>query len=235
MMRFIRQILAVLSIGVVSLAAHATPANPQNGIDYKTLPKAVATSNTGKVEVIEFMWYDCPHCAAFDPIISAWAKKNADKIDFKQVPITFRDTFFPQQKLFYTLEAMGKTAELNPKVFKAIHADRQRVNTDKTILDFAQKQGLDKQAFLDTYNSFGVQTKARRAKQIQDMYDVDSVPMLAVGGQYITSPAMVAASLVNQPESMQQAATLQVLDYLVAKVAANEAEPAAKGAAAKKK
>lgn len=226
-MRFIRHMLAALGMGLVAATVSATPANPQDGVDYKTLAKPQATSSGNKVEVIEFMWYDCPHCAAFDPVITAWVKKQGDKIDFKQVPISFRDTFFPQQKLFYSLEAMGKKEELNPKVFQAIHAERQRVNTDKTILAFIEKQGVDKQKFLDTYNSFGVQTKARRATQLQDLYGVDSVPMVAIGGKYITSPGMVAASLANQPESMQQTATLQVLDFLVARVAAEKSKGAA--------
>ncbi len=226
-MRFIRHMLAAVSVGLIALTASATPANPQDGVDYKTLAKPQATSSGAKVEVIEFMWYDCPHCAAFDPIITGWVKKQGDKIDFKQVPISFRDTFFPQQKLFYSLEALGKKEEVNPKVFQAIHADRQRVNTDKTILAFIEKQGIDKQKFLDVYNSFGVQTKARRATQLQDLYQVDSVPMLAIGGKYITSPGLVAGSLANQPESMQQAATLQVLDYLIARTAGEQSKGAA--------
>jgi thiol:disulfide interchange protein DsbA len=226
-MRFIRHMLAAVSVGLIALSASATPANPQNGVDYKTLAKPQPTSSGAKVEVIEFMWYDCPHCAAFDPVITAWVKKQGDKIDFKQVPVSFRDTFVPQQKLFYSLEAMGKKEELNPKVFQSIHAERQRVNTDKTILTFIEKNGLDKQKFVDTYNSFGVQTKVRRATQLQELYGVDSVPMVAIGGKYITSPGLVAASLANQPESMQQAATLQVLDFLVARVAAEQNKGAA--------
>lgn len=229
-MRFIRHMLAAVSVGLIALSASATPANPQDGVDYKTLAKPQATTSGNKVEVIEFMWYDCPHCAAFDPIITAWVKKQGDKIDFKQVPVSFRDSFFPQQKLFYSLEAMGLKEQLNPKVFQAIHAQRQRVNTDKTILAFIEAQGIDKQKFQDTYNSFGVQTKARRATQLQELYQVDSVPMLAVGGKYITSPGLVAASLANQPESMQQTATLQVLDFLVARIAGEH-----KGAAPAKK
>lgn len=229
-MRFIRHMLAAVSVGLVAMTASATPANPQDGVDYKTLAKPQATSSGNKVEVIEFMWYDCPHCAAFDPVITAWVKKQGDKIDFKQVPVSFRDSFLPQQKLFYSLETLNKKEELNPKVFQAIHAERQRVNTEKTILAFIEKQGIDKQQFLNVFNSFGVQTKVNRATQLQSLYQVDSVPMLAIGGRYVTSPGMVAASLANQPESMQQAATLQVLDYLIARVAKEQN----KGAAPKK-
>ena len=97
------------------------------------------------------------------------------------------------------------------------------------------QQGIDKQKFLDLYNSFGVQTKVRRASQLQEAYKVDGVPMVAIGGLYITSPSIVGAALANQPESMQQAASLQVMDYLLTKSAAElgaaekAAEPAKNG------
>ena len=29
----------------------------------------------GKVEVVEFFWYSCPHCHAFEPKLEAWLKQ----------------------------------------------------------------------------------------------------------------------------------------------------------------
>ena len=224
-MRLFRVALAAVSLSLLAVAvsASASPSNPQNGTDYRILDQAQPTDSGKKVEITEFFWYNCPHCAAFNPSLEAWVKKQGDKIVFKQVPVAFRDSFIPQQKLFYTLEALGKTGEMNAKIFQAIHGDGQRIDTDKTILAYIEKQGIDKQKFLDTYNSFSIQTKVRRAAQLQDAYKIDGVPTLAVDGRYITSPAIAGAAMAGQPESMQQAATLQVLDHLVAKVAAEKA------------
>ncbi|EJN09755.1 thiol:disulfide interchange protein DsbA/DsbL [Herbaspirillum sp. YR522] len=233
-MRFYQQLLAAVSFGVLAMSASvnvaASPANPQVGSDYRVLEQAQPTEAAGnKVEVIEFFWFDCPHCAAWDPSLTAWVKKQGDKINFKKVPVAFRDTFVPQQKLYYALEAMGRAEELAPKIFHAIHVENQRVNTDKTILAYIEKAGVDKQKFLDLYNSFGVQTKARRAAQLQEAYKVDGVPMIAIDGRFVTSPSVVGVALANQPESMQQAAALQVMDHLVNKVAAEKSgAPAAK-------
>jgi thiol:disulfide interchange protein DsbA len=129
---------------------------------------------------------------------------------------------------------MGKADELTPGIFRAIHVEGQRINTDKTILAYIEKIGLDKQKFLDLYNSFGVQTKARRAAQLQESYKVDGVPMIAIDGRYVTSPALVGQALANQPESMQQAAALQVMDHLIAKVAAEHGSKDSKPAPKKK-
>lgn len=218
-MRFLQRLLAALSLSLLAAGASATPDNPQNGVDYRTLDKAQQTDSGKKVEVIEFFWYSCPHCSALEPALVDWVKKQDDKIAFKRVPIAFRDSMVPQQKLFYTLEAMGKLDELHHKVFNAIHVQRQRTDTDAAILDFVVKNGIDKQKFLDVYNSFGVQSKVARAKQLQQVYQVDGVPLLAVDGRYLTSPAIVGASMGNRPDAVLHAATFQVMDWLVAKSA----------------
>src|ERR1700693_766372 len=198
-MRFFKQAFVVMSLGFAALTAVASPSNPQEGTDYRVLEPAQPTDSGGKVEVTEFFWYNCPHCAAFDPALSAWVKKQGDKIVFKQVPVAFRDSFIPQQKLYYTLEAMGIADDMNKKVFRAIHVDRVAVDTDATILDFVAKQGVDKKKFGDLYNSFGVQTRVRRAAQLQEAYKVDGVPMIAIGGHFITSPLIAGAGVGDPP------------------------------------
>lgn len=228
-MRFLQHVLAALSLSLFAFGASATPSNPQNGVDYRTLEKAQQTDSGDKVEVMEFFWYGCPHCNAMEPAMVEWVKKQGDKIVLKRVPVAFRDTMVPHQKLYYTLEAMGRVDDLHPRVFQAIHMQRQSLDTDAKILDFIVKQGVDKQKFLDVYNSFGIQSKARRATQLQQAYQVDGVPLLAVEGRFLTSPAIVGAGLGNRPEPVLHAATFQVMDWLVAQVA-KEKKPAAASA-----
>jgi protein dithiol oxidoreductase (disulfide-forming) len=216
-MRFLQHLLAALSLSLLAVGASATPDKPQNGVDYRTLDKPQQTDSGKKVEVTEFFWYSCPHCNALEHELVAWVKKQGDNIVFKRVPVAFRNTMEPQQKLFYTLEAMGKFDEVHQKVFNAIHVEKRRVDTDAEILDFIVKLGIDKQKFLDVYNSFGVQSKAKRATQLMQAYQVDGVPMLAVDGRYVTSPSIAGASLGNRPEPVLHQATFQVMDWLVNK------------------
>jgi len=236
-MRFFQKVLAVaglsLSLGLVAASAGASPANPVAGTDYKGLdnPQPTDSGLGKKVEVTEFFGYFCPHCNALEPTLEEWIAKQGDKISFKRVPVDFGDPsadsktspYVAQKKLYYTLEAMGKIPEMHKKVFNAIHAQRQNLNNDAGILDFAVKQGLDKTKFLEIYNSFGVQTKVTRATQLQNAYKVDGVPMLVVDGRYVTSPSIVGANPnagKTEPELFKS--TLQVLDGLVAKVAAGK-------------
>ena len=177
------------------------------GKDFRALEKrAPVEAPAGKIEVVEFFWYSCPHCNAFEPLLSAWLKKLPPDVSFRRVPVAFRDDFVPQQRLFYTLEAMGKVDDLQAKVFQEIHQNHQATDREDRILAFAEKNGLDRAKFQELYNSFAVSTKARKAKQLQDQYEVDGVPALGVNGQFYTDGTLAGG--------MDRA--LVVVDYLIA-------------------
>ncbi|MDQ7968296.1 MAG: thiol:disulfide interchange protein DsbA/DsbL [Oxalicibacterium faecigallinarum] len=216
-MRFIQHLLAVATLGLVAATAGASPSAPVNGTDYRVLDKAQQTDSGKKIEVTEFFWYSCPHCNLLEPSLEAWVKKQGDKINFKRVPVAFRDSFVPQQKLYFTLEAMGKVEALHGKVFRAIHAEKQTLDTDAQILAWIGKQqGIDAKQFANTYNSFGVQAKVQRAIQLQSDYKVDGVPMVAIDGRFTTSPSIVSKGLGRSvPENVLHDSTLQVMDWLL--------------------
>ena len=182
---------------------------PDDGADYLTLDKRVAVeAPAGKIEVIEFFWYSCPHCNAFEPKLVNWIKKLPADVSIRRVPVAFRDDFVPQQRLYYTLEAMGKLEELHAKVFDTIHVEKQMIDKEGTIVAWAEKNGLDKAKFVELYNSFSVQTKARRATQLQDAYKVQGVPAIGIAGRFYTDGTLAG--------TMDRA--LQVTDYLVAEI-----------------
>jgi thiol:disulfide interchange protein DsbA len=216
-MRFLRQAGAVIGLSLLALAASATPVNPQNEVDYLTLPELQQTDSGNKVEVVEFFSYACPHCNAFEPSLAEWVKKQNGKIVFKRVPIAFRAQWVPLQKMYYALEALGKADELHVQVFNAVHRDRMPFDNDNAIADIAVKIGLDRKQFLDVYNSFSVQTKVRRAGQLQEDYKITGVPTLAVDGRYETSPGILADHGLRQPESQLFTSALQVADFLIVK------------------
>jgi thiol:disulfide interchange protein DsbA len=215
-MRIYQKAFAALSFFLVAVSAGASPSNPQNGGDYRTLAQAQPTDSGKKVEVTEFFWYSCPHCKAFEPYLEEWVKKQGDKIAFKRVPVLFRPDMIPEQRLYYALEAMGKAEEMQKTVFNAIQVEHQRLDNPATIADFVAKHGIDKQKFLGLYNSFAVETKVNRAVQLQKAYNIDGVPTIAIAGRYLTSPGFVGTTMGNQPEEVLNKAALEVMDWLVA-------------------
>lgn len=159
----------------------------------------------GKIEVVEFFWYSCPHCNAFEPQLEAWIKKAPKDLYIRRAPVSFRPDFEPQQRLYYVLESMGKVEELHKKVFYAIHVEKQPLATADQVAAWAEKQGINKAKFVEAYNSFPVVTKVRKATQLQDMYKVDGVPAMGVAGRYYTSGSLA--------QTMERA--LVVTDYLI--------------------
>ena len=214
-MRLLQRLFLIVSLGFVALSAAAAPNAPVEGVEYLRVP-AQPTDSGKKVEVMEFFWYNCPHCYAFEPHLADWAKKHADKIVLKRVPVGFRESFAPQQKLYYTLETMNRL-DLHRVVFDAIHRDRMKLNTEAEIMGFIGKQDIDQKKFSEIFSSFTVQSKVARVRQLQEAFRIDGVPTVAIDGQYITSPSIVGQSMRGAPEDVLNNATLQVMDALVAK------------------
>lgn len=209
-----RAFSAAASTLLATAAWTAAPALAQmkkmeEGTDYLALPKVVPVdAPKGKIEVIEFFWYNCPHCNAFEPTLDAWVKRAPKDVAFRRIPVAFAESFVPQQRLFYALEALNKVDELHKKVFTAIHVEKQDLKTQDKIVAWVEKQGVDKAKFLELYNSFSVSTKARKASQLQDAYRVSGVPALGVAGRFY-----VDGELAHGVEK-----ALPIVDYLVDQV-----------------
>ena len=171
----------------------------REGTDYRRLGRpAPVESPAGKIEVVEFFSYTCVHCFNFVPVFNNWKKTLGADVVVKRNPVGFNASFEPLQRLYYTLEAMGKIDSHHDRVFKAIHEDRQRLNTLDAMTQWAERNGLDRNQFVQTFNSFGVAGKARRATQLQDAYEVEGTPSLGIAGRfYVPGQAARTVQIAN--------------------------------------
>jgi len=181
--------------GLIALQAPAIALaqfkKPVAGTDYQVLDaRAPVEAPVGKIEVVEFFWYSCTHCNAFEPMLADWVKKLPKDVAFRRAPVAFNDSFVPQQKLFYTLESLGLLDKLHPKVFAAIHVEKLNLSKAEAIVEWVGKNGVDQAKFVKEYNSFGVVTKTQKGSQMQSAYKVEGVPALGVGGQFYTDGTM---------------------------------------------
>lgn len=181
---------AVLALAFGSAFGAATP-----GKDYALVDPPQPTDAAGKVEVIEFFSYACPHCNHLEPSLEAWAHKLPPNVVLHRVPVTFgRTEWVSLAKLHLTLETLGEGDRLAGKVFHAIHDEHNLLTTPEACADWAARQGIDRAKFLDVFNSFGVQTKLQRANMKASTYAIDGVPTLIVDGRYKTSPSMTGGN-----------------------------------------
>ena len=188
------------------------------GKDFTPISPAQPTEDAAKIEVLEFFSYGCPHCADFNPLLTAWAAKQSGDVVVKKVPITFgRAAWANIAKLYYALEITGDLHRLEADVFKAIHVERVNLFEEKTLTEWVTKKGVDAKKFAETFSSFGVMSKVKRADQMAQAYKITGVPAIAIEGKYL-----VGGKDFNE--------TLGIADKLIAKT---RSENAGKGAGKK--
>ncbi|WP_339939230.1 thiol:disulfide interchange protein DsbA/DsbL [Undibacterium luofuense] len=216
--QFFRKTLMLGAGLLLAAGAIAAPNTPKAGVEYKVLGKPQPTEAGKKIEVIEFFGYFCPHCNALDPMLEAWLKKQGDKIVFKRVHVGFHG-LTNQQKLYATLDIMGKLGTHHVKAFNAYHVERNRLQSEADVMKFVAASGLDQQKFKEVFNSFGVTGKIGRYNQLLNDYQIDSVPTIAIDGRFVTSPVQAVSTIGRVTEDEQNRAVLVVMDQLVNMVA----------------
>lgn len=170
---------------------------PVEGQHYVRLAQPAPVDLPGpdkKIEVVEFFWYECPHCNAFEPLADEWTKRLSADVAYRKVPVGFTARHQVAQKAFYALEEMGQLGLMHKRIFAAIHVQRQRLMTDKAYVDFVAANGLDGAKFESLMKSFSVATKANRARQLSDAYKIDGTPSLGVNGRFYTSGTLAGSA-----------------------------------------
>ena len=184
--------LRLLSIvaGLVLAFSASAQGTPTEGIDYLELKPPQPTESAGKIEVIEFFWYRCPHCYSLEPDLESWVKRLPRDAQFRRVPGILSEEWAIDARIFYTLEALGAVGRLHRPLFDAIHQQggvKLRGNDyAKWVAEWLSKHGVDMKKYDELYRSFTVQTKTNRAMQMARAYRLDGVPTLAVQGRYVT-------------------------------------------------
>jgi len=179
---YLRKALMIVAMLVAAAGGTAWAQQP-----YATLQPPQATGDNGKIEVIEFFWYGCPHCYHLEADVNKWAKSLPADVEFKRIPAYPSEAWGEAARIFYTLEAMGLLDKYHDKVFDAIHKDNINLINKKIRDQWLAKNGIDPAKFDQVSKSFTVASNLQRDKQMTMNYKVDGVPRLVVGGKYYTS------------------------------------------------
>jgi thiol:disulfide interchange protein DsbA len=210
--------LVAAGLGAFGLAlpADAQGPWPVEGTHFVRLQQPAPVATTGKLDVVEFFWYECPHCNAFEPALDVWAQKLPGDVVLRRVPAWFQEVpYTAQQRLFYTLETLGLTASLHRKVYAAIHNERARLRTPEDIAAFALKNGTDPIRFMQTYASPQVTQLCQQARQLGEAYKIDAVPAIGVHGRYYTTGNLANAGQPAKGPTVGNERFLAVVDTLL--------------------
>jgi protein dithiol oxidoreductase (disulfide-forming) len=173
-----------LLVALALFASGTALADAQLGREYSLLNPPQPTS-TKKIEVMEFFFYGCSHCFHLHPLLSAWEKTMPKDVELIFVPTVFRDSWEPMANTFYTLESMGKQEQLRDPLYRAWNEQNMALIDEDKIADFVSQHGVDRAKFTAAYNSFTVQSKVNRAKQMIRLYQISGTPTLVVDGKYV--------------------------------------------------
>ena len=206
-----RRSLLVLSSTLVAaaLAVHAAPAPAQalmpEAQEYRILSPPQPTSSPGKIEVVEFFSYGCPHCNEFYPLLNAWAAKLPKDVVFKRVAVGFgRQGWINLQRAYYALEATGDLAKLDGALFHAIHVEKLPLFEEPALADWVGKHGGDAERFAAAYTSFGVNNLTVQADRMVENFQVTGIPALAINGQYVAQGATFEEILQHADHAIAQ-------------------------------
>ena len=195
---------ALLAVGSsVTLAADL-----QVGRDYTVIDPPQPSGGAGKIEVVEFFSYACPHCSDFSPLVTAWSASLPKDVVFRRVPVSFgRPPWARLAGIYYSLDATGNLEKLDALVFAAVHRDRINFDTNESFAAWATSKGADGKKITDAMSSFGVQTRLKQGDQEAVRYGISGVPAMAVNGRY----------LVNNTAAPNYGSLLKLVDLVIAK------------------
>lgn len=204
---------ALVSATLFGMTAQAADVPLEAGKTYIELSNAVPVAVPGKIEVVELFWYGCPHCYAFEPVINPWAEKLPSDVNFVRLPAMFGGPWDAHGQMFLTLEAMGVEHKVHAAVFNAIQKEGKRLTDKNDMADFLATQGVDKEKFLQTFDSFAIKGQIAKAKELAKKYEISGVPTMIVDGKY-----RFDLGTAGGPEQ-----ALNVADQLIAKERATKA------------
>ncbi len=199
-MKHIQKLFAVLTM----LFAAAAFAEPVAGQQYSVLNPSQPTNSGKKIEVLEFFSYVCPHCYVLHPQLSAWQKTMPKDVQIDFVSVTFNPQWEMMTYTFYALSAMNKQKQLDDAIYDAWHNNVPLYSMDE-VANFVAEHGVNRQEFIDNFNSFSVRSSVERSKQMTRSYQIEGTPTLIVDGKYVISGL--------EPED-----TIRVLNEVIKKV-----------------
>ena len=173
------------------------------GKDYQLIDNPLPVRQDGMVEVSEIFWYGCNHCYSFESTINNWDANKPDYVKFSKMPVTWSQIHQLHASLYHTIEALKLGKGAHTAVFTTIHKENNFLASQKSVVKFLSKLGVEEEKSKQYLNSFAVKQKVSRGIQVSKQFRITSVPMIIVDGKYM---------IVSKPSRQEM---LEVLDYVV--------------------
>jgi thiol:disulfide interchange protein DsbA len=146
-----RLALVVMGVAVaLNGPSDARAANPELKGNFELLKGESSTHQRGKVKIIEFADFYCPHCHHFEETgLPLLVKEFGDKIEVTMVGFPVIPGKLPTAfDMYEQAKTMGKGNEMKAVLFRTIHKDKMSGILDRSIRSLLIREaGLDVAAF----------------------------------------------------------------------------------------
>jgi len=185
----------------------------QNAQPYKMIEPAMPTKDKSKVEVLEFFWFGCPHCYAFEPSINEWNASKPDYVSFVREAPPLNPSWEQHSRTFYAASALGIADGMFDNMFEQIHKEKKAMRNPKKIAQFIESLdlGVSAEQFIKTMDSFAVNTAMKRSMLRAQQAGVQSVPSVVINGKYLTGNTLAGShqgiiNVINQLSAQEHEA-----------------------------
>jgi len=178
-----------LLLGASAWGQSGAPVKLSLGKNYREITQQPLT-DTARIEVIDFFFYGCPFCNELRPMLESWRKALPADVVFRRSPTVRHDSWVPLARTFYTLEALGQTERLHEEVYKSYHDEELHMSKPDVMADWASRHGIERQKWLQVYNSDEISRKVEQARKATADYDIQGTPSLVIDGRYLTSSGL---------------------------------------------
>ena len=148
MLAISRAILVAGTLSCPLLPASAQAAEPLPG-EYHILKDVASLHSHGKVLLVEFVDFYCPHCHRFDSIVASTLQKEfGDRLEVRLVGFpVIRGTLPTAFEMYEQARAMGKGSEMKTVLFRTIHDDKIHIFDKSLRVLLVKEVGLDGTTF----------------------------------------------------------------------------------------
>lgn len=202
----IKKTLAALALSTLALTSMA--ASFVEGKDYVKLATPVAVADPSKIEVLEFFWYNCPHCYRLQAPLDAWLEKAPADVAYRAAPAVLSARWGILARAYFAQAAIGPVdRKLHAAIFKAIHEQKQDLEKPENLYKVVEAvKGKEYRNKFEAANtSFGVNMKLSQAQKMSLDYQLEGTPTVVVDGAYAVSPSTAGS----------EAGMMPIVDYLV--------------------
>src|SRR6476660_9329176 len=178
-------VCAVVWSVVVLWGSLATAASPELKGKFVVLKGEVSTHTPGKVKLIEFADFYCPHCHRFDgdalPLLEKefGNKLEATMVGFPVIPGKLPTAF----DMYEQAKMMGKGNEMKAVLFRTIHKDKITGVLDRSLREVLIREvGLDPKTFEEGMASGKPAQLFEEGKKWGERIKLQQTPTLLIDG-----------------------------------------------------